>query len=99
MIYLISFLAGMLTILAPCALPMIPVICGRSLEADSRKRIMTILLSFVVSIITFTLLLKISVACAGIDNQVWKNISAIILICFGLVMVFPQIWDRVAIWT
>ena len=29
MIYIISFLAGILTILAPCALPMIPVICGR----------------------------------------------------------------------
>ena len=99
MIYIISFLAGILTILAPCALPMIPVICGRWLESESRKRIFVILWSFVLSIIAFTLLLKISAVCAGIDNQVWKMISASILILFGLFMIFPFIWDTISIWT
>jgi len=99
MIYLISYFAWALTILAPCALPMIPVICGRWLESESRKRIFVIVWAFVISIVVFTLLLKISVACAGIDHQVWKIVSATILILFGLFMMFPFIWDTIAIWT
>lgn len=99
MLYLISFLAGILTILAPCALPMIPVICGRGIDAGSWKRIAVIISSFVISIVAFTLLLKISSACAGIDSQVRKMISAGILIVFGLLMLFPHVRDRIVVKT
>ena len=96
MLYLISLFAGMLTILAPCALPMIPVICGRGVGSDSWKRTLVILSSFVFSIVAFTLLLKSAVSCVSIGNDTLKNISAVILLVFGLVMLFPHIRDTIA---
>lgn len=99
MLYLISFFAGILTILAPCVLPLIPVICGRGIDAGSWRRIAIIILSFVVSIVGFTLLLKVSAASIGFDTQILKIISASILILFGCVMIFPHVRDRIVIKT
>lgn len=99
MLYLISFFAGVLTILAPCALPMIPVICGRGIDSNSRKKVSIILGSFVVSIVAFTLLLKSAVSCISIANEALRQISAFILIGFGIVMIFPHIRDIIAVKT
>src|SRR3989344_6005128 len=55
----ISFVAGVLTVLAPCVLPLLPVIVGGSMEGGSasRKRAFVIVASLGVSLILFTLLL------------------------------------------
>ena len=94
LIYVISFLAGVLTILAPCVLPVLPVILGGTLNESNYKRIMTIILSFVISIVVFTFLLKISTAFIGIDQQVWKIISGSILILFGIISLFPELREQ-----
>lgn len=90
-IFIISFVAGVLTILAPCVLPVLPVILWWTLNESNYKRIGTIILSFVISIIAFTFLLKISTAFISIDQQVWKIISGLILIWFGAISLFPEL--------
>ncbi|MBP7062265.1 hypothetical protein KBA84_05715 [Patescibacteria group bacterium] len=62
-LYLAAFLAGILTILAPCVLPVLPIILGGGLVEGKIKRILIICLSFIVSIVAFTLLLKVSTVC------------------------------------
>jgi cytochrome c biogenesis protein CcdA len=94
LIFAISFLAGILTILAPCVLPVLPVILGGTLNESNYKRVTTIILSFVISIITFTFLLKVSTAFIAIDQQVWKVISGIILIVFGVISLFPDLREQ-----
>lgn len=94
LIYIISFLAGILTILAPCVLPVLPVILGGTLNESNYKRIITIILSFVISIIAFTFLLKVSTAFISIDQQIWKIISGIILIIFGIISIFPELREN-----
>ncbi|MBI4080015.1 redoxin family protein [Candidatus Kaiserbacteria bacterium] len=93
LLLLISFVAGVLTALAPCVLPLLPVIVGGSLAGGSRRRAYTICISLGVSIIAFTLLLKATTILLGVPQYVWQWISGGILLAFGITMVFPQLWD------
>ncbi len=94
-----SFVAGILTILAPCVLPVLPVIMGGS--ASSRKsgirRPLIIVASLAVSVLLFTLLLKVSTALLGVPQSVWQFISAIILIGLGLSYLFPRLWEQLSL--
>ena len=90
---LISFIAGVLTAIAPCVLPLLPVIVGGSLAGGSKWRAYTISISLGVSVILFTLLLKVSTAFISVPQMFWWWFSGAILITFGLVMIFPRLWD------
>ncbi len=92
-LFLISFIAGVLTVLAPCVLPLLPVIVGGSLTTGSLRRAYTICISLGASVIAFTLLLKVSTAFINVPQSFWQWFSGGILIIFGLVMIVPQLWD------
>lgn len=92
---LVSFLAGLLTVLAPCVLALLPVILGGSLGQKNPWRPVVIAASLGVSVIVFTLLLKATTALFGIPDLVWKMISGGLVLAFGLTMLFPSLWDWV----
>lgn len=93
---LLSFVAGILTVLAPCILPILPVIVGGSIEGGSasRSRAFVIVTSLGVSLITFTLLLKASTAFIMVPAAFWMYLSGGIVIFFGLTLLFPGLWER-----
>lgn len=91
---LLSFVAGVLTALAPCVLPLLPVIVGGSLAGGSRRRAYTITASLAVSIVLFTLILKASTALIGIPEAFWRYLSGGIIVLFGVFMLFPSVWAR-----
>lgn len=98
LLLLISFIAGVLTVLAPCILPLLPVIIGGSLSDGgtggfNKRKALTIILSLGVSVIAFTLLLKASTLFIDIPEYVWKWISGGIVIFLGLVTFFPNLWE------
>lgn len=101
---LVSFVAGVLTVAAPCVLPLLPVIIGGSMvrsDADAAVaarqwyRPVVIAVSLAASVIVFTLLLKATTALLGVPQFVWQLIAGGILVIFGLTLVFPQLWERV----
>lgn len=89
----IAFIAGMLTVLAPCILPLLPVVIGSSASGRSKSTPYVIVASLAVSIIVFTYLLKASTALITIPPQFWTYLSGGILTFFGLTLLFPQIWE------
>lgn len=94
-----AIVAGILTTLAPCVLPMLPVIVGGSLGPStrtSRRRAYVITAALGASIVVFTLALKASTSLIGVPTTVWQWISGGLLIVLGLVSVFPGIWERVS---
>jgi len=92
---LISFIAGVLTVLAPCILPLLPVIVGGSMAGvPSTRRTLTIVLSLGLSVFLFTLLLKVSTAFITIPGLFWQLLSGGLLVFFGLVTLAPSLWDR-----
>lgn len=92
-LFLISFVAGILTVLAPCILPLLPVIIGSSVENGSRKRAYTVIGSLIVSIVLFTLLLKFSTAFIRVSPMIWSILSGVILIFVAISMLFPKLWE------
>ena len=92
----LSYIAGLLTVLAPCVLPMLPIILGGSLggEKKDRWRPYIITASLVVSLIVFTVLLKASTALIGIDPRVWSIGSGLLVVTLGIFMLFPMLWAQ-----
>jgi cytochrome c biogenesis protein CcdA/thiol-disulfide isomerase/thioredoxin len=94
---LLSYVAGLLTALAPCVLPLLPIILGGSFVAEKKDkwRPYIITASLVVSLILFTLLLKASTIFIGIDPKVWTIGSGILVIILGIFMLLPDLWARI----
>jgi cytochrome c biogenesis protein CcdA/thiol-disulfide isomerase/thioredoxin len=96
-LFLTSYISGLLTVLAPCVLPLLPIIIGSSVSGNAKWKPLRITLALAFSIIAFTLLLKVSTAFIGIDPIVWKYISGGIVIFFGLITLFPAIWNKISL--
>lgn len=92
---LLSFFAGILTVLAPCVLPLLPIIIGSSVAAKDKNKPYWITLGLVVSITIFTLILKASTLLLNVDPFVWKIVSGGIVIIFGLIYIFPKVWEKI----
>ncbi len=91
-IILISFFSGILTVLAPCVLPLLPVILGGSLAGQNKARPYIIIASLIVSLLLFTLLLKASTVLIHVDPIVWEYVSGGLLILFSATLIFPSLW-------
>lgn len=101
---ILSFLSGVLTIAAPCILPLLPVIVGGTLAKTDLKQPernwrqpLYIALGLTGSIILFTLLLKATTAFLGVPQAVWKGLSGGILILLGISFLAPSVWEKIAL--
>lgn len=94
---LLSFLSGILTVLAPCVLPVLPVILGTTSTSPDKKRSVIVIASFAISVYLFSIILKASTALIDIPPEFWKSVTAIILIVFGWITVFPTLWEKIAL--
>ena len=94
---LISFVAGILTVLAPCVLPLLPVIIGSSVS-DTRSMIKPLIItaSLTISVILFTLILKVATIFVNVPPTFWQYLSGGILIFFGFITIFHSKWEKVA---
>jgi len=98
---LISFAAGVLTVLAPCVLPLLPVIIGGSLVGGpgNRSRPIVIATSLAGAVVGFTLILKVSTLAAGVSQQILEVASGLLLILLGLALFAPVLWAKLAAMT
>lgn len=94
---IVSFLSGILTVLAPCVLPLLPVIIGGSLTTKNFWRPILVTSGLLVSLVIFTILLKASTVLINIDPKFWTYISGGIVTIFGLIYLFPNLWDNISI--
>lgn len=98
----LALAAGVLTVAAPCVLPLLPVVVGGSIidGGDRRRdrwRPYIIAGSLAVSVVVFTLILKATTALLGVPPQVWQIISGGIILLLGVDLLFPALWDRLSI--
>ncbi len=93
---LVSFLAGILTVLAPCVLPVLPVILAGSLSEKQKWYPYLVTFSLALSVVLFTVILKVSTAFIDIPSSFWKYLSWGILLTLGLVYIFPHGWAWIA---
>lgn len=95
-IIILSFAAGVLTVLAPCVFPLLPVIIGGSVQERDPKRPYIIIGSLAVFVILFTVLLKFGEGILSISDQHLRIFSGVVIILFGVALVFPKIWGQIS---
>jgi cytochrome c biogenesis protein CcdA/thiol-disulfide isomerase/thioredoxin len=85
----------MLTVLAPCILPLLPVVIGTAATGRSKWTPFVVVGSLSASIIAFTFLLKASTALIEVPPAFWSGVSGGILVLFGITLAFPFLWARI----
>lgn len=94
-----AFLAGIVTILSPCILPVLPIILTSSIGAVEigKGRAFGVVTGFVLSFTFFTLFLSTIVSISGIPSESLRIFAIVILILFGLALLIPkfQYWMEI----
>ena len=94
-LFLLSLLAGIVTVLAPCTISLLPIIVGGSMGGErSFKRALVVTGSLGASVIIFTLALKVSTALITIPQEFWQILSGVIIIALGIVAMFPSLYEH-----
>jgi len=89
-LYLFTFLAGIVTVLSPCVLPVLPAILSASVTKE-RYRPLGIVIGLILSFSFFTLSLSYLVQLFGISANILRYIAIVVIALFGLVMLFPRL--------
>ncbi|AOT03261.1 DUF3179 domain-containing (seleno)protein [Arthrobacter sp. U41] len=89
----IAFLAGVLTVLSPCVLPLLPVVLAGSAVEPSRRASFLIIGSLAVSVVLFTLLIKATTVLLAVPSGVWLAISGVLVAFVGATLTFPAGWE------
>lgn len=85
----LALLAGVVTVAAPCTLPMLPILLGASVGQTGSARPALIALGFVLSFSAAALFLSAIAGIFDFDPEVLRSAAAILLLGFGLLMVWP----------
>jgi cytochrome c biogenesis protein CcdA len=93
----LALLAGIVTVAAPCTLPMLPILLGASVGQTGRLRPAMIALGFVISFSAAALLLSTITDIFDFDPNALRTGAAILLLGFGLLMVWPAPFEWLTI--
>lgn len=93
---LASFAAGLLTILAPCTISLLPIMLSSTTKADRRTPLI-VALSLGVSVFLFTLLLKGSLVFIDIPFSWLQITSGLLITLLGIFMLLPSLWTNIEI--
>lgn len=83
-----AFLAGIITILSPCVLPLLPVILATAAQ-EGKARAVGVMIGFVGSFTIATLSLSYLVRSLGLPADINRLLAGYILILLGLVLAVP----------
>ena len=81
---LILFAAGVITILLPCILPLVPIVLGTSIAGRSRLRPLCIVLGMLLSFILFTFLFTVVLARFALAANYLRIATYEVLLLFGV---------------
>ena len=90
LVVVFAFVAGVLTILAPCALPVIPLALGAG-STGGRRRVTGLVLGFGVTFIGATVLLAAALAAVGLTTDGLRIVSVVVLVAAGLSLAVPRV--------
>ena len=98
-----SFLGGFLTVLAPCILPLLPVLLSVSiLKKPSSTSVSSdhighnpylVIVGLLTSVFVFSILLKATTLFLPVPQMVWSILSGLLVAVFGLLLLKPTWWD------
>jgi len=95
MMPLFGFLAGVLSILSPCVLPLVPIVLGAA-ASEHRFGPLALAAGLTLSFTVIGLFVATVGFAIGIDGDLFRSVSAVLLIAIGLVLALPVAQVRFA---
>lgn len=92
----LALLAGILTALSPCVLPILPIVLGTA-ASEHRLGPVALAVGLAISFTAIGLFVATIGFAAGIDTGVFRLISALLLIGVGLVLLVPKLQEQFAL--
>ena len=92
----LAFLAGVLSVLSPCVLPLLPIVLGTA-ASEHRLGPIALAVGLALSFVTIGLFVATIGFAAGLDGDVFRAISAALLIAIGLVLLVPKLQAQFAL--
>jgi cytochrome c biogenesis protein CcdA/thiol-disulfide isomerase/thioredoxin len=89
----LAFLEGIGLIVSPCILPVLPLVLAASSDGG-RKRPYGIIIGFVLAFTLFAIAARKLVALAGIDPDIIRNGSLVLLSLFGVILLSSRLSER-----
>jgi len=89
-VVLFAFTAGVLTIVAPCTLPVLPAILGGGI-GPGRYRLLGLCVGFGATFLGLTFLLSSALAALDITSSSLRAIAALVLLAAGVTLALPAI--------
>src|ERR1700694_5674886 len=93
----LALLAGVVTVVAPCTLPMLPILLGASMGRTGKAGPAMMALGFVISFSAAALLLSAIIDIFDLDPNILRTGAAILLLGFGLLMIWPTPFEWLSI--
>ena len=96
--YLLAYLAGLVTILSPCVLPMLPIVLGGALQTH-RHGPLALAAGLVISFTGFGMLIATIGFSIGLTPALFSKITASLMIIFGIILLSTALQSRFALAT
>jgi cytochrome c-type biogenesis protein len=93
----LAFAAGVLTVAAPCVLPMLPLVLGASLGTRRRTRPLFVALGFALAFAGVVLVFSSVTHVLGLTPDMLRTAAAVLLLPFGALMVWPTLYHRLSL--
>ena len=89
---LFAFIAGIVTILSPCILPVLPIILSSTVGGKKigKSRPVGVVIGFMASFTFFTLFLSTIIKISGISPDILRTISVFVIVVFGISLLIPR---------
>jgi cytochrome c-type biogenesis protein len=94
---LLAVAAGVLTVAAPCVLPMLPIVLGASVGQHERTRPVFIALGFALAFASVALLFASFSRVLGLSQETLRDAAAMMLLLFGVLMIWRTPFDWLAL--
>jgi len=93
--FVFAFLAGVFSILSPCVLPLIPIALG-SAVSEHRAGPVALAAGLTISFVTIGMFVATIGYSLGLDNGIFRSISAVMLMAIGSILIVPRFQARLA---
>lgn len=94
LLILIALLAGFVTVLSPCILPVLPIVLGSSI-AGGKLRPLGVITGLIVSFSAFTLVISRLVALLGLPASALRIGAVVIIALLGLMLLIPALSQQI----
>ena len=90
-----AFIAGLLSTLSPCVLPLLPIVVGAA-TSEHRLGPASLATGLTLSFVAFGLLIATLGFAIGLEPEVFRSVAAMLLILLGAVLLMPRLQARFA---